>query len=1051
MATHFGSLRSSTAYPSSSSTIHGFCIYTNFYYEVMEPGKTKVTWSFQAGYDNYGSYPATSTYASAGITITLTATKGTISNISGNSYSGSSIRYKDWPVLSSSGSCIITHDSSGAASFNIYADVSVGGWDCDSSGSLTLPTNVPYTACGAPTTVSASGIVAPSGSFTVSWSGATNGVSNNIKSYQVYWYITSGGTAPSTSTYTGTKEVDVTDGTTSGSYTVTLSSATRGHKIVCGVKALSSLGAAYDSELKTGGSVTVNSLPAAPSVSVNKTVVPSSNGQVTFTVTAGADSDSSQTRTLYYTTASSRPTNTSQATKITSPWSPTVSAKTTYYFWTYDGLEFSSSSTSKTIIKNSKPKISSVTIDESEILESKNSVSEYNYLIKPKITVTSEDGQSSKKYNYYIDYGTSASLGSRKTISTSDSATTKTITDIRTYDLGHSSSGAYYKITVKCNDGVEDSAELSSKIYYITKRPALVGVYNKSGYQNVSGYYENSKATHFSKYLGFRFDRDQGYTKLKIVDNNNSFTKEISLTTTTSYTQGYFSETNSLSSNISYTFSLSLGASSYDSGSVSHSITRIGIPTLTKLNASITHKYFSNNDKVYTGNVGHSFPNSPIDNAIKNYGFSSKLTSSKFVIAIIRGEGQVELNGTSISTISSGIAFTIPASSLNQAGELFSLTERNSLYENLKLSIKLTNDFGDIITIDTTNTDNKIAFDFREDDSITAKTYSIYPTGDSTSNTIDKWMYLCPGMKSLTGNFTISSYNTNPKGEIQIKRSTESSWKTLKSFTFTKTSSADASPGSPATYSASDLLIQSINSITTKNYTVNYKLVVTTDATTSSSKKKELDLYNNIPVKGHTAPQIIVKNSSYNPETKKISVEYEVSDWGAQPEVLVFGTENNPNKIWFYPKKDDGSYNTDTSASYTLTNTELSTFFTTTSKSASFNYDFGSKENTQVKMRFYTRLYAYLASDKDKKTPYYENQLVRTLDSTEPFSVFNILPTVSYRKNHLGINVLNPSSEDKSNAIIVIGEVSNRDSIYFQSASSKLCKIENFCIDCGTW
>jgi hypothetical protein len=177
-----------------------------------------------------------------------------------------------------SGSMIVTHIEDGTAHFEVSAKVSIGGYNCNNSDDFTLEKNVPYTACGAPTTVSASGIVKPNGTFTISWSGATNGVSNNIKSYQVYWYATANGTAPSDSAYSGTKEVDVTDGSTSGSYTVTLSSATRGHKIVCGVKALSSINSEYDSKIKTGGSVVVNSLPAAPSVSVNKTIVPSSNG-----------------------------------------------------------------------------------------------------------------------------------------------------------------------------------------------------------------------------------------------------------------------------------------------------------------------------------------------------------------------------------------------------------------------------------------------------------------------------------------------------------------------------------------------------------------------------------------------------------------------------------------------------------------------------------------------------------------------------------------------------------------------------------------------------
>jgi hypothetical protein len=71
--------------------------------------------------------------------------------------------------------------------------------------------------------------------------------------------------------------------------------------------------------------------------------------------------------------------------------------------------------------------------------------------------------------------------------------------------LGHEDNGVYYKITAKCNDGIENSAEASSEIFYITTTPSLVGIYNKSDFTNVEGFYSGTKATHFSKLLGFRF------------------------------------------------------------------------------------------------------------------------------------------------------------------------------------------------------------------------------------------------------------------------------------------------------------------------------------------------------------------------------------------------------------------------------------------------------------------------------------------------------------------------------------------------------------------
>jgi hypothetical protein len=136
---------------------------------------------------------------------------------------------------------------------------------------------MPYTNCGAPTSVTASGIITPNGTFTVSWSGATAGVSNAIAGYDVYYRITSNGSAPDTSSdkYSGMKTVSSTS--TSGSTTFTVSGATRGHKIVCGVVAK---GKNYNSSpsMKTGGLVTINRLPSAPNVSVNKTIVPSTGG-----------------------------------------------------------------------------------------------------------------------------------------------------------------------------------------------------------------------------------------------------------------------------------------------------------------------------------------------------------------------------------------------------------------------------------------------------------------------------------------------------------------------------------------------------------------------------------------------------------------------------------------------------------------------------------------------------------------------------------------------------------------------------------------------------
>ena len=1021
MATSLGSLRSSTSSPSSSSTIHGFCIYTHFYYEAIEPGKTKITWDFQTGYDNYGSYPATSSYASARITIKLTATKGVISEVIGNVFPSTTKIYYKNKVILQSGSCIITHDSDGAAGFDVSADVSIGGWDADASKSFAVPTNVPYTACGAPTTVSASGIVRPNDSFTISWSGATNGVSNIIKGYQVYWYATANGTAPSTSAYTETKEVEVTNGSTTGSYTVTLSGATRGYKIVCGVKTLSSISSDYDSGIKTGGSVTINSLPAAPSVSVNKTIVPSSNGQVTFTVTAGSDSDTSQTKTLYYSTSNS----TSVATKITSPWSPTVSATTTYYFWTYDGLEFSTSSTSKTITKNSKPTLGvSVT---GTNLSSVNNKTSYDYIISPNIAVSSSNGQSSKTYNYYIDYGASTSLGSRKEISSSDSSTSKAIADIRTYGLGHESSGVYYKITAKCNDGIENSDEASSGIFYITKTPSLIGIYNKSDFTNVEGFYSGTKATHFSKILGFRFDRDSGYNTLRISGYPNSTTQtDISLTTDNLYTQGEFTNSNNLSASQVYSIGLEIGHSSgFFSSKSSHSLTKIATVGLSNFRfalAGANFKFFTDINKTYSSSLGHNFGVTPTASPtdLKNFGI---ISSGYFYIKLSTNGVNTSIITPSInsSTDSTTLIFDIQSNQLiSSIAQVFSISQRNSIYPATAI-FTIKNAFNEEVSIQQ---DFKI--DFKEDPSLIS--FSIYPS-EYPTYPINLWNYIKEGM-NLVGDFEVKSYNTGVRAQVEIKRG-EEPWQKITEFSLSK-SGGEASSGAPSSYTISKTAIQNIGELIKGAYQVSYRIILTTDAETSITS----NIYEQIQVRGHIAPIFGIISSEYNNSILKVKYNFldrGLSTSGTKPAI-------KDSQIKLFIKDENVSYSA-------LIDT--SNYFNDGDKIVNFtNFDFQSKDS----------IMAILSATTSLKTRTVDGQIeafetLKTsntnINTAQYVAIYNVTPTVAYRKNYLGINTLTPESQEK--AIILIGETAGRDTIYFQSANNNLCKVVNFLFDGGSW
>jgi len=106
-----------------------------------------------------------------------------------------------------------------------------------------------------------------------------------------------------------------------------------------------------------------------------------------------------------------------------------------------------------------------------------------------------------------------------------------------------------------------------------------------------------------------------------------------------------------------------------------------------------------------------------------------------------------------------------------------------------------------------------------------------------------------------------------------------------------------------------------------------------------------------------------------------------------------------------------------------------SNYFSNSSKMAIFNYNFNNSESSLIKLGISTILSTYLKTDTTKSNPYFETIKTTNLDEVESGVIFNILPTIAYRKNHLGINILEPSTN--SDAIIVIGEASGRDTIYF--------------------
>lgn len=358
------------------------------------------------------------------------------------------------------------------------------------SGSLSMTFPKQVTACSAPTSVTLSrnsrsgSIILPNETIEISWSGASGGSSNTITDYQVYYRITSNGAGPSTSTYTGTKNVDVTNGSTSGSTTITLSGATRGYYVVAGVVTRGSAGSSYYSGIRTGGSLKVNSLPGAPSVSASVSTVKSTGNTVTFSASAGGDSDG-QSRTLYYSRTSG-----GSKTKFSGSVSLSISkGNNTVYFYTYDGMEYSSA-TSKTISINTKPKINSLTINKN-VLSGNNGTSGVP-LVRTIASSTYSLNKTVSSYKWY--YATS----STSSVSTSNPVQFSTSSSIGGYGFdGRFTRGYYYKIGLRVGDAYEESDIVWES--RVSQLPLRVGTATNITVENSSsGYVAGTNSSQFN-------------------------------------------------------------------------------------------------------------------------------------------------------------------------------------------------------------------------------------------------------------------------------------------------------------------------------------------------------------------------------------------------------------------------------------------------------------------------------------------------------------------------------------------------------------------------
>lgn len=459
-------------------------------YVVTNASAHQVKIYIAATYGGTGSskYTYSSSYGSAYVKV-----NGETIQSGSYSYSVGKGTYSD---VGNTSAITLSQGSSGSAATNVSMTVAWPQHNPSTTITLTIPagaidSSYYVSAATGPTSLTISGQdsknrMKPGQNFTVSCSGAKDGNSNSIYAYSFYWKI---GGPPSEGDWHGWN--GYVSGTASSGASTTFNFNCdhvdlynkRGGQVYIGVIACAG---SYNASMVTKATgVYINSLPSTPSVSASADTVKSSGDSVKFTISAGSDSDG-HSCSVRYATSNVTPT-TSNTTAISSGTSLTVKSTSTYYFWTYDGLEFSSGYQANKITVNGALQISNPTW--SFYIKDGNSSTS----LAKSFGFTGSYTRTPTKFKYLLKWGSSSSITSSSTTSyTSSEISGSPKSSSSSYAISSTSipEGYYFIVGLAVYDGLEWSGYTYSSVYRYRKShsgtatitPTSVIAYNSKSY-----------------------------------------------------------------------------------------------------------------------------------------------------------------------------------------------------------------------------------------------------------------------------------------------------------------------------------------------------------------------------------------------------------------------------------------------------------------------------------------------------------------------------------------------------------------------------------------
>lgn len=841
-------------------------------------------------------------------------------------------------------------------------------------------THETYTKCGAPSSVSLSRYVVPNGNFTVSWGAGTAGNANGISGYR----ISCGSIKPGSSRV---YSQSFTVGKDARSLKISASKITngsvRGNYIYCKVQTLGSV-SGYDSvEKESSAGVTINSLPNQPTeVSVSKSVLPSTGGSITLKATPGTDTSNDNTpRTVYYSTSQTG------AKTIMTNGSATVSVKnnTTFYFWTYDSLEFNTSPVTKTVKINTKP-ICGISLTGSTVQTQTSVPQDCSYILSPTIIATKENSTLSNTNTYESFYKIYKDLTKSPVAEGSYGKDQQfSITDVRSaFSI---SPPYYYSFGAKVNDGIEDSNVVWTNEYYVTGAPAIKNIYNTSAGNNAEGMgqYSGQDSFYFSNQLCFDFVYDAGYDGKSFSLNNSSKSAQVNKLANEQTLRAFFNDCG-ITAFGEYILSGYFLNKSECSCQASRAMYRIK-PFEIK-NLSVTNCKPHTNKNIYASIASNGLTNP------KEFGINADN-----IVSINSFTGVLAYQNNTLTQdleIDSEGKDTFIFKSFEYDHNSFGVNQ-NETYR-MTFTLSLTNVFGE-----TYFGSYPVVVDYKEVPKINSIDIRL-PNEGTNEIKEGQEVTITISYENCYNSGQTLSFNT-PYGIERVYLTKTEERKTF-GFKVPKTQTTEE-----------------INKL---------DFVITNGANTSAS----LEVVTSIKFLKHTAPSVVLTRTDYsesnsgNADKGNLIIYFSPSDWGLDP---ALHTENTTIKLSLYRSKTENADKVELGTKSFVYNADLTSCLFE-------NISVGEKVDWQAQDIY---LEVVVTSTTYITTEY-------TQAATNTILVYNLTPTVAYRKNQLGVNTKDPT--EHADAAIVIGGAGNRDKIFYETNQDRpYCKVVNFQFNGGSW